>query len=92
MALILRQSLEELDETPSAEALRLAAKLHEHLAETNKMYSIFDLRFDLMAIGESRCLLEFDSGTVLCASLDNISSKLPLFVNFFRWKALLRVV
>jgi hypothetical protein len=85
--LILRQALEELDETPSAEALRLTAKLHKHLVKTNKMYSIFDPRFDPTAIDESGCLPEFDPGTVLCASLDNLSSKLPLFVKFFRRKS-----
>ena len=83
-ALILRQALEGLDELPSAEGLRLTAKLHEHLVKTNKMYSIFDPRFDPTAIDETGCLPEFDPGTVIYVSLDNVPSKVPLFVKFFR--------
>ena len=48
------------------------------------MYSIFDARFDPTAIDESGCLPEFNAGTILRISLDDSSSKIPLFVKFFR--------
>jgi hypothetical protein len=83
-ALILRQALEGMDQLPTAEGLRLAAKLHGNLTKLNKMYSFFDPRFDPTVINETGCLPEFDPGTVISASLDDVSSKIPLFVKFFR--------
>jgi hypothetical protein len=47
------------------------------------MYSVFYPRFEPTAIDETDCLPEFDLGTVIYASMDDVSSKIPLFVKFF---------
>jgi hypothetical protein len=85
-ALALRKALASLDPKPTDEALRMAAALHKHLFQNDKLYSFFDAKFDPVIIDEAGCLQDFSPGIVITIKI-NINSTIaiiPLFMRFFR--------
>lgn len=79
-----RQALEALEPKPDNEALVKAAKLTKRLVEANRMYSLFDSRFDPAMVDETGCIPEFNTGTIFNAVLENAPSPVPLFPRFIR--------
>jgi hypothetical protein len=76
--------LETLEPKPSHEGLKKAAELHQNLLAANKMYSLFDPRFDPPLVDETGCIPEFKSGTMFNCVTDNEPSPIPLFLKFLR--------
>ena len=64
--------------------LKKAAELIRHLVNANRMYSLFDLRFDPAMVDETGCIPEFKPGMIFNAVMDNGPSPIPLFLKFLR--------
>ncbi|KAK0120554.1 hypothetical protein ONS96_010757 [Cadophora gregata f. sp. sojae] len=83
-AMAFRQALQGLDPKPVDDMLGKAAVLTKQLVEANRMYSLFDTRFDAAMVDETGCIPEFNTGTIYNAALDNVSSSVPIFLRFIR--------
>lgn len=78
-----RKALDTLEPKPNDEALRKAAKLTNNLVLANRMYSLFDAKFDSAIVDETGYIPDFNPGTILLANIDN-GPLVPLFLKFIR--------
>lgn len=80
----LRAALLALEPKPSPEALAAAAKLHKQLIENEKMFDLFDSRFEVAQADDESLHPDFDPGSIVLCETDTNDLKIPIFIKFFR--------